>query len=158
MDYKYIEQLMERYWRGETSVKEEDILRAFFSQEDIPASMRAYREVFTYADEERKTDILGDDFDSRMLAMTEERKPVKARTISITHKLMPLFKAAAIVAFVIVIGDAAQVAFNNSSEETVVSMNDATITGGQSVAMADSVIIDTLKKVSRRETPTPLYE
>ena len=30
MDYKYIEQLIERYWECETSQQEEDILRAFF--------------------------------------------------------------------------------------------------------------------------------
>ena len=34
MDYKYIEQLLERYWEGETTLQEEAILRAFFSQED----------------------------------------------------------------------------------------------------------------------------
>ena len=32
MDYKYIEQLLERYWQGETSLQEEAILRSFFSQ------------------------------------------------------------------------------------------------------------------------------
>ena len=32
MDYKYIEQLMERYWNAETSLEEESILRSFFSQ------------------------------------------------------------------------------------------------------------------------------
>ena len=30
MDYKYIEQLLERYWNCETSLEEEQILRAFF--------------------------------------------------------------------------------------------------------------------------------
>ena len=30
MDYKYIEQLIERYWECETSQQEEDILRACF--------------------------------------------------------------------------------------------------------------------------------
>ena len=29
MDYKYIEQLLERYWACDTSVEEEQILRAF---------------------------------------------------------------------------------------------------------------------------------
>ena len=33
MDYKYIEQLMDRYWECETSLEEEQILRTFFSQE-----------------------------------------------------------------------------------------------------------------------------
>ena len=27
MDYKYIEQLLERYWEGETTLQEESILR-----------------------------------------------------------------------------------------------------------------------------------
>ena len=48
MDYKYIEQLLERYWRCETSLQEEEILRAFFSQEDIPAALLPYRDLFTY--------------------------------------------------------------------------------------------------------------
>ena len=32
MDYKYIEQLLERYWACETTLEEEQILRAFFLQ------------------------------------------------------------------------------------------------------------------------------
>ena len=35
MDYKYIKQLLERYWNCETSL-EESSPPAFFSQEDIP--------------------------------------------------------------------------------------------------------------------------
>ena len=35
MDYKYIEQLIERYWDCETSAEEEQILRMFFSQTEI---------------------------------------------------------------------------------------------------------------------------
>ena len=37
MDYKDIEQLLERYWQCETSVEEESVLRDFFSREDVPA-------------------------------------------------------------------------------------------------------------------------
>ena len=37
MDYKYIEQLLERYWNCETSVEEEQILRIFFQQKELPA-------------------------------------------------------------------------------------------------------------------------
>ena len=35
MDYKYIEQLLERYWQCQTSVEEERILRDFFGQEEF---------------------------------------------------------------------------------------------------------------------------
>ena len=44
MDYKYIEQLLERYWECKTTTQEEQILHAFFSQEDIPESLVQYRE------------------------------------------------------------------------------------------------------------------
>ena len=32
MDYKYINQLLNKYWEGATTLEEENILRSFFSQ------------------------------------------------------------------------------------------------------------------------------
>jgi hypothetical protein len=34
MDYKYIEQLLDRYFEAETPLKEEEILKAFFEQSE----------------------------------------------------------------------------------------------------------------------------
>ena len=48
MDYKYITQLLERYWNCETSLEEEAILRTFFSQKDVPAELLPYKDLFTY--------------------------------------------------------------------------------------------------------------
>jgi hypothetical protein len=39
MDYKYIKQLSDRYWKGETTLEEENILKTFFSQKDVPAEL-----------------------------------------------------------------------------------------------------------------------
>lgn len=108
MDYKYIEQLLERYWQCETSIEEEDILRAFFSQRDVPDSLRKYRALFAYGQSARKEQALGEDFDSRILAMTEDKATVKARTVTMTGRLMPLFKAAAVVAIIVTLGNAAR--------------------------------------------------
>ena len=97
MDYKYIEQLMERYWNAETTLEEESILRAFFRQENIPAEMEPMRALFA---DEASHQTLGDDFDARMLEMVNEEhapKSEKARTVTLTQRLMPLFKAAAVV-------------------------------------------------------------
>ena len=97
MDYKYIEQLLERYFNAETSLEEERILRTFFSQTELPANMQQWKPLFTNIEEQE----LGDDFDARMLEMIQEESPVvKARTISITQKLVPLFKAAAMIAII----------------------------------------------------------
>ena len=48
MDYKYIEQLLENYWNCETSTEEEQILRSFFSQKDVPVHLLKYKELFAY--------------------------------------------------------------------------------------------------------------
>jgi hypothetical protein len=114
MDYKYIEQLMERYWNAETTLEEESILRSFFRQENIPAEMEPLRALFA---DEANSQQLGDDFDARILEMIgkeETAKTVKAREISLTHRLMPLFKAAAVVAIILTIGGALQAPWDNS--------------------------------------------
>ena len=110
MDYKYIEQLLERYWAAETTLEEEGILRAFFSQKEIPAELEQYRDLFVYESKEMESRHLGDDFDERILAMMKEESQttVKAREISIKQRLMPLFKAAAVVAIILTIGGAMQ--------------------------------------------------
>ena len=111
MDYKYIEQLLERYWECETSLEEEQILRSFFNQKDVPARLLQYKEVFSFTEAD-KENRLGDDFDERMLAQLPadvvplQRKQVKARTISITERLRPLFGAAAMVAILLTVGNA----------------------------------------------------
>ena len=64
MDYKYIEQLLERYWAAETSFEEESILRTFFSQMNIPAEMEHLRPLFT---DNAVGQTLGDDFDARIM-------------------------------------------------------------------------------------------
>lgn len=143
MDYKYIEQLLERYWNCETSLEEEQILRTFFSQKDVPVSLLKYKDLFCYEQAETAGDTLGDDFDARMTALVSEPKPVKARTISLTQRLMPLFKAAAVVAIFLTLGNAAQVAFTGNGKEETVTYHEAR--QGSSVAMGDSAAVDTLK-------------
>ena len=106
MDYKYIEQLLERYFQCETTLKEEEILRTFFSQEDVPVWLMKYQTLFSY--EAQREEPLGDDFDKRMLTIIEQEEPVKARVLTMTQQLKPLFKAAAIVAIVLTIANAAQ--------------------------------------------------
>ena len=107
MDYKYIEQLLERYWQGETTLQEENILRSFFSQQDIPEHLQKYKALFTY----EKEKPLSDDFDARILEMIGEGEP-KAKTVTMISRLTPLFKAAAIVAIVLTLGNAAQAPWN----------------------------------------------
>ena len=109
MDYKYIEQLLERYWACETTLQEEDILRSFFSQPDIPEALRKFQPLFLC--ETEREEPLGEDFDARMLEMIDEEEP-KVKVVTLTSRLMPLFKAAAIVAIILTLGNAAQAPWN----------------------------------------------
>ena len=109
MDYKYIEQLLERYWEGETTLQEESILRAFFSQEDVPAGLMKYKSLFDWGLQE---ETLGDDFDARILNSIGQEEEPKAKIVTLASRLKPLFKAAAIVAILLTIGNAAQAPWN----------------------------------------------
>ena len=156
MDYKYIEQLLERYWRCETSLEEEEILKAFFSQEELPASLRRYRDLFAYEHQEVKDDVLGDDFDARMmekvLPSLGEGLRVGARTVSLTQRLMPLFKAAAVVAIFLTLGNAAQRAFEApATDVSDMAVIEQPTTDNKSVAMGDSLRVDTLQKAQQPE-------
>ena len=105
MDYKYIEQLLERYWQCETTLQEESILHSFFSQDDVPTELEQYKALFAMQQQEP---TLGDDFDARILAMVGQDEKPKAKVVTLTSRLMPLFRAAAVVAIILTLGNAAQ--------------------------------------------------
>ena len=119
----------------------------FFSQEDIPAALLPYRDLFVYEQNEKEMEKLGDDFDQRILGMIQEDEPVKARVITMRHRLMPLFKAAAVVAILLTLGNAMQAAFSDDDVRQVTSSAAAVEHSkkGLSVAKADSVVSDTLQ-------------
>lgn len=145
MDYKYIEQLLERYWRCETSLEEEKILRTFFAQKDLPETLLPYQDLFVYEQNERKEDVLGEDFDQKIMQLIDEPAP-KAKVISIRHRMLPLFRAAAVVAIIVTIGNAIQMAFDAQPQtETSPVANIQKPYEGVSVANADSAKIDSIK-------------
>lgn len=146
MDYKYINQLLERYWQGETTLEEEQILRSFFSQLCVPEELAKYRPLFVYEQTEPKADCLGDDFDERLLAMIDEPQHVAAQRIKLSQRFAPLFKAAAMVAIVLTLSQAAQFSFQSGDNATGNPAYSSRTINGASVAFNDSVRLDTLKK------------
>lgn len=140
MDYKYIDQLLERYWRCETSLEEEDILRAFFSQDNIPTELLRYKALFNYEEKEPQQDMLGDDFDERVMEAIKKTEPVKARIITMPQRLRPLFKAAAMVAIVLTLGNAMQVPF----QQQATGYEQQGPSTGASVAYQDTMKVDSM--------------
>lgn len=130
MDYKYIEQLLERYWACETSVGEEKVLRAFFCQDDVPAHLVRYKALFEYGRDEA-AHSLSEDFDRRLCALVQQEKPapvVKIRRLTLSYRLRPFFRATASVAIVLLLGMAAQHSFNREENASGWDYNMATYT------------------------------
>ena len=162
MDYKYINQLLERYWNGETSLEEEQILRSFFSQICVPEELAKYRPLFNYEQTETKTDRLGDDFDERIMYMIDEPQEikVKAQPIRISQRFAPLFKAAAMVAIVLTLTQAAQFSFqSHDAGNTAMPGNySSRPVQGVSVALNDSAHLDSMKKAAMEAVPQQMEQ
>lgn len=157
MDYKYINQLLDRYWNGETTLEEEQILRSFFSQICVPEELAKYRPLFCYEQAAAKQERLGDDFDERLMAAIGDAREVKAQPIRISQRFAPLFKAAAMVAIVLTLTQAAQFSFEGSNPTTPSTYTSQPVKGG-SVALNDSSHTDTLKKSAVEAVPQQLEQ
>jgi hypothetical protein len=145
MDYKYIEQLLDRYFEAETTLKEEEILKAFFEQsvDELPAELCQYKELFTALKQE---ETLGSDFDERILAMTEGTQQVKARVITMTERMRPMFRAAAVVAIILTLAGALNQSFKDQgtwTDEEQLADYKAALRNAALAASEDSTILYT---------------
>ena len=114
VNYQYIEQLLDRYWKCETTLEEEQILRSFFSQVDVPASLKPYATLFAYEATQQHETTLGSDFEQRIMDAIESEtdkqqaadiKHIQPLKFTWSHRLAPLLKAAAVVAVVVTAGN-----------------------------------------------------
>lgn len=152
MDYKYIEQLLERYWQCETSLEEESILRLFFSKEDVPAHLLRYKDLFAYQQVQQEVG-LSDDFDARVLAQVET-PVVKARRMTLVGRFMPLFKAAAVIALMLSLGNVAQHSFIGDDGKVLAADTIGKQVTAPSVALSDEakaeqILADSLQKINK---------
>ena len=114
MDYKYIEQLLERYWSCETTTEEETLLRDFYKQANLPDNLERYRNLFEFQNEQAEI-CLGEDFDEKVLNKIDETV-VKAKHNKLVYRLYPFYRAAAIVAVVFTLGLAVQHSFSRGDD------------------------------------------
>lgn len=155
MDCKDIEQLLERYWQCETSLEEEEQLRSFFSRKDVPAHLLRYTGLFVYHQLQQEVG-LGEDFDARVLAEVEP-VVVKARRLTLAARFIPLFKAAALVAVVLSLGNMMQHSFFSDIKEVAATDTIGKQITAPSVALSgdatithEKQILDSLQRVEKK--------
>jgi len=59
-DLKQIKEILEKYYRGETSTEEDNLLRIFFSGTDIPEHLKTEAQLFTYFTREKDNTLSGE--------------------------------------------------------------------------------------------------
>jgi hypothetical protein len=151
MDYKYIEQLLSRYFEATASLKEEQILKAFFAQDDeeLPEALRQYKPLFEAME---KGDVLGTDFDDHILSLIDRQttdnsqsEVSKARIISLQERFRPLLRAAAVVAVILTLSTAINQSFRNDNvwtdEDQIAHYQDEIRKAALAAATADSVLL-----------------
>ena len=74
MELTNIEQLLEKYWNGDTSVEEEQQLQRFFSEDEVPDHLEGVASLFQSFNADRQFKQLDDDFDEALFRKIEKPK------------------------------------------------------------------------------------
>jgi len=100
MNNERIHNLLDKYWKCETSVREEQELQKFFSGGDVPEEFRQYIPLFTHIRDEQLV-TLSDGFNERLQNALGEKRKERYITIRIFR---PLLRVAISVLLVMGVG------------------------------------------------------
>ncbi len=67
MDSNRIDELLKKYWDCETSIEEEQQLKAFFRGQEIPEQLKETAALFQYFEHEKKKTIADQSFETKVL-------------------------------------------------------------------------------------------
>jgi hypothetical protein len=100
MDIRQIKILLDKYNRAETSLKEEQTLREYFSgQSEVPVELEPYRTTFRYYDSIRQTKVQKPELEQKMAALIDREQSHKP-VIFMNRKVIRWVAAAAMVIFI----------------------------------------------------------
>lgn len=100
MNSLQIHKLLDKYWNCETSVKEEEKLRDFFTGVDVPEEFRQYIPLFTHISDEKSV-TLSEDFNKKWLNTLKKEEKKQYITIRI---FAPLLRMAVSILLIIGLG------------------------------------------------------
>ena len=90
MDSKAMQQLLDKYWEGDTSLEEERQLKAFFQQEELPAEFRPFQGLFQYF-KEGPSGELPADFSDQLIQQLSEEPSTPKETAKVRSLRTPVF-------------------------------------------------------------------
>lgn len=100
-EYKYIEDLIEKFYNGETSLEEDKQLHVFFQGEDIPDHLKSYQDQFLIQTtvSGMKSNLSDDD----LFAKLDQQESVETKVVEMkAYSFSWFYKVAAAVALIMV--------------------------------------------------------
>ncbi|HEY9488942.1 MAG TPA: hypothetical protein VIQ51_11445 [Chryseosolibacter sp.] len=81
MDSEKIDELLDRYWNCKTTLEEEEQLKAYFQQSQIPESLKETAALFRYFDLQKKKDLTDVSFNRSVIRKIRAPKKGKMATL-----------------------------------------------------------------------------
>jgi hypothetical protein len=79
-----IEELLDKYWKCETSLEEERELKSFFNEHEVGGELKQTSLLFKYFEDQKKQTVNEARFDKRVKAKTNQEKRGKVITMMFT--------------------------------------------------------------------------
>ncbi|MCB0804389.1 MAG: hypothetical protein KDC05_01250 [Bacteroidales bacterium] len=101
MNTQDIERLIGKYEQGQTTAKEEELLKYWFSNEEVPEQLAIYKEIFAFYDAASEEELPDPEFDRKLLdtlGISEENVQNKSGML---RRLYPAFGIAASIVLLI---------------------------------------------------------
>ena len=111
MDYKTIKKILDKYWEGETSLQEEQLLKDYFNSNQVAKELESFRPLFVYYKKEQEK--------------TSTQSFEKLKKKPVVHRLVPTWLvAAASIVLVLAVGTFCYL--NQSNSNTAIFAVDET--------------------------------
>ncbi len=100
MDQEKIKELLKKYYSGTTSLEEEQELKIYFTENNVPDSLLPEKELFSYFEYKNDEDIPGQDFEQKLIKniISEESKTKKRSNIRILYNALRVAASITILA------------------------------------------------------------
>jgi hypothetical protein len=117
MDYNNIKQILEKYWEGETSLQEENLLHEYFNSDEVVEELKDIQPMFQYFRMEQTTRIENPNFDEQVLSQLDSTivKPLRPMR-SHRNRILKLVASVAAIFLIAFSGYFAFQQMNNEKE------------------------------------------
>ncbi len=79
---KYINQLLDKYWAGETTLEDEKVLAAYFNTDQVDEDFKPFKPLFEYFDQQRQVSV---DLEDQVMERIRSKR-IETKVIRLTWK------------------------------------------------------------------------